>query len=121
MSAGSQIIMRYILDQRHGLEVLSIIRDIFGFGFVSLRANTDNVYRYTHKTFTGLGTLLQYFETFPLKSKKAQSFEIWHSVHEIMSRKEHLNVEGVNLIRQISKTINVKISETSKIGSIKPR
>ena len=76
MTAGFQIIMRYILDQKHGQEVLSIIRDEFGFGFVSLRASTDHVYRYTHKTFGGLNVLIKYFKTFPLKSKKAQSFEI---------------------------------------------
>lgn len=76
MSAGSQVIMRYILDQRNGLEVLSRIKDLFGFGFVSLRASTDNVYRYTHKTFTGMGPVLQYFSNFPLHSKKAQSFVI---------------------------------------------
>lgn len=121
ISTGFQIIIRFILDQRNGLEVLSTIRDQFGFGFVSLRASTNNVYRYTHKTFMGISSLLEYFDQYPLKSKKLRSFEIWHQVYIMICRKEHLNIEGVESIRRMSKTINVKIHETGQIGSIKPR
>ncbi len=43
---GHVIKMRYLLDQKDG-SILNIIRDLFGFGKVTLRPETDGVCRYT--------------------------------------------------------------------------
>lgn len=56
------------------------IRDLFGFGKVSHRGETKNVYRLTINTFTGLSSVCSYFLSFPLKTKKGVSFSNWYQV-----------------------------------------
>jgi hypothetical protein len=66
--------MRYILDQKDSV-ILSRVYQLFGFGKVTLRSGTDNVYRYTATGFKALKDVIAYFQIFPLQTKKALSFE----------------------------------------------
>jgi hypothetical protein len=66
--------MRYILDQKDGI-LLNKICELFGFGKVTLRSGTENVYRYTATGFKTLQGVMAYFELFPLHTKKASSLE----------------------------------------------
>jgi hypothetical protein len=66
--------MRYILDQKDSV-ILYKIYELFGFGKVTLRSATDNVYRYTVTGFKALNDVIAYFKLFPLQTKKAISFE----------------------------------------------
>lgn len=50
---GHVIKMRYILDQKDNI-ILNNVCGLFGFGKVTLRSDTENVYRYT---VTGFKTL----------------------------------------------------------------
>jgi hypothetical protein len=66
--------MRYLLDQKDSL-ILNKICELFGFGKVGLRSGTENVYRYTVTGFKALNDVIAYFNLFPLRTKKALSFE----------------------------------------------
>jgi hypothetical protein len=66
--------MRFILDQKNEA-ILNIIRDLFGFGKVTLRTKTKDVYRYTATGFKSMNDIISYFNLFPLLTKKALSFE----------------------------------------------
>jgi hypothetical protein len=66
--------MRYLLDQKND-SVLNNIRDLFGFGKVTLRSKTDGVYRYTATGFKSINDVISYFKLFPLLTKKAVSFK----------------------------------------------
>jgi hypothetical protein len=66
--------MRYILDQKDSL-ILDKVCELFGFGKVTLRSGTENVYRYTVTGFKLLNDVIRYFKLFPLQTKKALSFE----------------------------------------------
>jgi hypothetical protein len=66
--------MRYLLDQKDNI-ILDKIQNLLGFGKVTLRSKTDNVYRYTATGFKSMNYIISYFKAFPLKTKKAQSFE----------------------------------------------
>jgi hypothetical protein len=66
--------MRYLLDQKDSI-ILLIVRDLFGFGKVTLRSQTENVYRYTATGFRSMNDVISYFKVFPLLTKKAQSFD----------------------------------------------
>jgi len=70
---GQVIKMRYILDQRDSA-ILNIIQNLFGFGKVTLRSETKDVYRYTATGFKSMKEIIKYFEEFPLLTKKAVSF-----------------------------------------------
>jgi hypothetical protein len=71
---GHVIKMRYMLDQKDSA-ILNKIYEIFGFGKVSLRSGTSNVYRYAATGFKALNDVIAYFKLFPLQTKKALSFK----------------------------------------------
>jgi hypothetical protein len=112
---GHVIKMRYILDQKDSV-ILYKIYELFGFGKVTLRSATDNVYRYTVTGFKALNDVIAYFKLFPLQTKKAFSFEKWLTVHNQVSNKLHLTEEGLSQVRTLQKQINLNNSMTNKTG-----
>ena len=84
-----------------------LIRNLFGYGQVKLRAKTSGVYRYSNDSFIGLQLVSLYFTSFPLKTKKGASFDKWLTIYNMLLNKEHLTPEGLQLIRSLSKQINV--------------
>ncbi len=116
---GHVIKMRFILDQKNE-SILNIINDLFGFGKVTLRSKTNNVYRYTATGFKSLNEIIYYFNLFPLLTKKALSYEKWSNIHNIIYNKLHLTEEGLAQIRLIQKHININNSMTNKTGSAHP-
>jgi LAGLIDADG endonuclease len=65
--------MRFILDQKDEA-ILVIIKDLFGFGKVTFRTKTNNVYRYTATGFKSMNEIISYFNLYPLLTKKALSY-----------------------------------------------
>lgn len=112
---GHVIKMRYLLDQKDSV-ILNKVYELFGFGKVTLRSGTDNVYRYTVTGFKPLNDVIAYFKLFPLKTKKALSFEKWLIIHHQVSNKLHLTEEGLSQIRALQKQINLNNSITNKTG-----
>jgi hypothetical protein len=116
---GHVIKMRYILDQKDS-SILLIIRDLFGFGKVTLRSQTDGVYRYTATGFKSMSNVISYFKVFPLFTKKAQSLHKWSSIHNMVSNKLHLTEQGLAQVKALQKQINLDNSITKKTGSAHP-
>ena len=116
---GHVIKMRYLLDQKDS-SILLIIRNLFGFGKVTLRSKTDGVYRYTVTGFKSMNDVISYFKVFPLLTKKAHSFEKWLTIHNLVSNKLHLSEEGLAQVRALQKQINVENGMTKKTGSAHP-
>ena len=116
---GNVIKMRYLLDQKDN-SILIVIQNLFRFGKVTLRSNTDGVYRYTATGFKSMNDVISYFKIFPLYTKKAQSFHKWKMVHNIVYNKLHLNQEGLDQIKVLKKQININNSMTNKTGSAHP-
>lgn len=112
---GHVIKMRYILDQKDNI-ILNKVYELFGFGKVTLRSGTVDVYRYTATGFKTLTNVITYFKLFPLQTKKASSFENWIIIHNQVSNKLHLTEEGLLEIRVIQKQINLNNSMTNKTG-----
>lgn len=117
---GYRVVLRFLLDQKNAESTLLIIRDLFGYGQVNLRKNTNGVYRFSNNSFKGLLSVRDYFLTFPLKTKKAYSFNYWDKVFIMVLNKEHLVLKGLEKIRAIAKLINLNSSLTAKTGSAKP-
>src|SRR5699024_766671 len=111
--------MRYLLDQKDRT-ILYTVRDLFGFGKVTLRSETKGVYRYTATGFKSMNDVISYFKVFPLYTKKAISFEKWLTIHNLVSNKLHLTEEGLAQVRVLQKQININSSMTNKTGSAHP-
>lgn len=118
-SLGHVIKMRYLLDQKDS-DILLIIKNLFGFGKVTLRSKTDGVYRYTVTGFKPTKDVISYFKVFPLLTKKASSFQKWLEIHDIVSNKLHLSKQGLFQARILQKQININRSMTNKTGSAHP-
>lgn len=116
---GRVIKMRYLLDQKND-SILNNIRDLFGFGKVTLRSKTDGVYCYTATGFKSMNDVISYFKLFPLLTKKALSFKKWLAIHDLISNKLHLSEEGLIQVRTLQKQININNSMTNKTGSAYP-
>ena len=125
--------LRFILDQQNSQylflqPLLSVgdshrqeLRDLFSYGAVSLRGETNGVYRYQVNSFKGLIPIRNYFLNFPLKSKKLLSFQKWNEIYKMVLNKEHLLEKGLTSIRELSKNININNSLNRKTGSAKPK
>ena len=118
---GYRVTIRFLLDQKNAESTLLHIRDLFNFGQVFLRGNTNGVYRYNNNTFKGLFPVRDYFLAFPLKTKKFESFQNWVEIFTMILNKEHLVLEGLDKIRAIAKIINIKNSLNNKTGSAKKK
>lgn len=116
---GSVIKMRYLLDQKDKTILLSI-QDLFGLGKVTLRSGTYGVYRYTVTGFKSVNIILSYFETFPLFTKKASSLKKWSIIHDMINKRLHLEENGLTIIKELKKQINLNNSITNKTGTSHP-
>lgn len=114
---GYRVRLRFLLDQKLREGVLLLIRNLFGFGKVSLRSRTNNVKRLSIDSFKGLIGVRDYFLLYPLRTKKAISFLKWNEVYRIILAKEHLDAKGLAKIRVLAKEINANNTGTTKIGS----
>ena len=127
---GFRVMLRFILDQKNSQQpVLALskqglflqLRDLFSYGAVSLRGETNGVYRYQVNSFKGLIPIRNYFLNFSLKSKKLLSFQKWNEIYKMVLNKEHLLEKGLTSIRELSKNININNSLNRKTGSAKPK
>lgn len=116
---GYRVSLRFLLDQKNAQFIFEYIKNLFGFGKVSLRSGTNQVYRLTIDSFKGLVNVRDYFLMYPLRTKKAISFTKWNEVYTIRLNKEHLDSKGLSKIKLISKEVNLNNRETVKTGSSK--
>jgi len=72
---GYRVILRFLVDQ-NDLKALLFICTLFGFGNVSLRTN-KTTYRFTIAAYSRLHLVANYFNSYPLKSKKSTAFNRW--------------------------------------------
>jgi Cytochrome C and Quinol oxidase polypeptide I/LAGLIDADG endonuclease len=116
---GHVIKMRFLLDQKDSI-ILSKIRDLFNTGKVSIRSGTTEVFRYTVTGYRPINRIRNYFEMFPLYTKKADSLKKWCIVHDMVINKIHFTKVGLAKIRILQKEINVNNSITNKTGASNP-
>lgn len=116
---GSVIKMRFLLDQKDSI-ILSKIKDLFNLGKVSSRSGTRKVFRYTVTGFKPIKIVINYFELFPLYTKKAHSLKKWCTIHTMILNKLHLTEKGLAEIRILQKQININNSMTNKTGASNP-
>jgi len=120
---GLRVMLRFILDHKNSQYLFLQLRDLFSYGSVgvSLRGETNGVYRYQVNSFKGLIPIRNYFLNFQLKSKKLLSFQKWNEIYKMVLNKEHLLEKGLTSIRELSKNININNSLNRKTGSAKPK
>lgn len=59
-ATGYRVRVRFFIDQKNALAELMTIRNLFGFGRVKLRNETDAVYRYSNDSLIGQQSICHY-------------------------------------------------------------
>ena len=101
----SQLIrIRFVLDQKEE-SILLHIKNLFGVGSVQ-KTGDLGVYRYNIVSFKSNSLTVDYFLAYPLKGKKQSAFLKWKSIREMLLEKKHLEAGGIELIKEMAKSIN---------------
>jgi hypothetical protein len=100
----SRVRLRFNLDQKDELLLLQI-KDLFGSGSVN-KTSDPGIFKYTNGAFKSNAITINYFESFPLKTKKQEAFRKWSEIRKILLAKEHLLPGGIERIRELAKLIN---------------
>lgn len=95
---------RFVLEQKEESIILHI-KNIFGVGNVQKTAD-PGVFRYNNGSFKSNSVTVDYFLAYPLKGKKQSAFLKWNSIRTMLLNKKHLEGGGIELIREMAKSIN---------------
>lgn len=101
----SQLVrIRFVLEQKEESIILHI-KNLFGVG--NVQTTTDpGIFRYNVGSFKSNSVIVDYFLAYPLKGKKLSAFLKWKSIREMLLNKKHLEAGGMELIRELAKSIN---------------
>jgi hypothetical protein len=95
------------------MELLKTIQAFFqGRGFiVSIR---DSGAAFRARSLDDLQVIIAHFEKFPLRTKKQADFELFKSVVNKLSLKEHLKLQGFKEIVNIRASMNLGLTDALK-------
>lgn len=104
---GFQVMPEFVVTQgAKSLHVLEEIKNFFGCGSIFINHRYDNhrehIYRFCTRSLKDLQeTIIPFFKTNLLKTAKENDFAIFCTVVEMMSKGQHLSIEGLEAIRQL--------------------
>lgn len=64
------------------------------------------MFRYSNVSFKSNSVTVDYFQAYSLKGKKQSAFLKWNSIRKMLLEKKHLEAGGIELIREMVKSIN---------------
>jgi hypothetical protein len=107
IAIGFQVQLSLIITQHvRDAELLKAIITFLGGGTLQFQKNT-NVVHLRLRDFNIISTvLIPLLNTHPLKTTKRYDFEKFLRVHDMMKRREHLTLEGLEEIRAIKARMN---------------
>ena len=106
MASGFQVLPEFTVVQHHrDIQLLHALKQFFGCGVV--RSNHGERMAYRVRSLDHLNQqIIPFFEKHPLKSKKRVDFAKFRKILQLMTKKEHLESEGIEKIRAIAKMMN---------------
>lgn len=95
---------RFVLEQKEE-SILLHLKNLFGVGNVQ-KTTDPGIFRYNVGSFKSNSVTVDYFLAYPLKGKKQSAFLKWKSIREMLLEKKHLEAGGIELIREMAKSVN---------------
>jgi hypothetical protein len=101
----------YVKLREDDLAVLEKIKDFFGCGRVSFqkeyRENQRDNYRYQVSNLKDLtSVIIPFFKRHPLQSKRKKDFELFCTIVELVSGKQHRTHSGLDRIRHLKEKMH---------------
>lgn len=118
---GYQVFHEFAVTQgESSLQSLQLLKDFFGIGslYPNLRYDNhkENLYRYTvRKRDDLLGVIIPFFQKHPLRTSKRKNFELFARGMKEIEKDNHLTVEGIIRIAQITQQMNHKRDKSDLI------
>lgn len=97
------VIVRYVVSQKDDKEFSQDLANLIN-GYVT-HIKSYNGYN-TVVNFSKLNIILNYLNTYPLKTKKLISYHRWLKVYDLVKNKKHFTNDGLEVIRNLAKKIN---------------
>jgi hypothetical protein len=99
--------LRYIVSQKgdSNLPILSQLIVLFKAGALEAHSVKSN-YSFIISGEKACYNIYDYFYNFPLKTKKAISFELWKEIHSSITKNEHLVLELREILIEKAKKVN---------------
>jgi hypothetical protein len=97
--------LRFLVTQKGDINVpiLSNLILLFKTGFIEAHSKKSN-YSYIINGEKACYNIYDYFDKYPLKTKKFTSYNLWKEIHKCISNKDHLNPElRIKLIEMAAK------------------
>ena len=108
MSNGWQVLPEFRIVQHSRDEaILHRLRDFFGCGRVVLNRGTQKELRI--RRLNDLKRIVEFFSDFQLQSKKRKDFEMFRDIINAMTRREHLEENGLASIAKIAWQMNRQV------------
>ena len=105
MKTGYQVLPEFrIVQHERDVQVLYALKKFFGCGVV--RRNHDDRYELRIRKLDCLKRVVEFFEKYPLKTKKNIDFKKFRRILLLMERGEHLTKEGLIKILEIAIEMN---------------
>lgn len=121
MALGYQVKLRFIIDQKDSLNNMIYLKDVFNLFLIHRKLTKKIKIGYMHRietnSFVKIPLIIKYLDEFNLKTKKKESYYKWKKVYNMILDKKHLNKEGLDNIKNLSKKVNLITSVTKKISN----
>lgn len=111
---GYQVFPEFVVSQgARSLSVLEDMQSFFDCGRIYENRRTDNhrenLYRYCVRSLKDIREkVIPFFQLYPLLSAKRFDFETFCLAVEMIEKKEHLNRDGLDVLRVLASTMNRK-------------
>lgn len=122
MTLGYKVKLRFMIDKSESLNDMIVLKEILNLILTHRKlkkGGIGNMHRIETSSFNKLPLIINYINLFNLKTQKKESFDKWLEAYNMTLNKEHLNQEGLDKIRALSKRVNLIISISRKTGSKK--
>ena len=117
MTLGFQVLPEFrVVQHQRDEQILYRMQKLFGFGNVVVNHGDRKEFRV--RGLKNLNKIVSFFQRFPLQTKKQKDFEKFAQIIHLMNENNHLTLEGLEKIKNISSTMNRAIhlesSETER-------
>ena len=106
MTSGFQVLPEFtVVQHQRDIQLLHALKQFFGSGVVRRNHAERMAYRVRSLDHLNL-QIIPFFDKHPLKSRKRVDFAKFRKILQLMTKKEHLESEGIEKIRAIAKMMN---------------
>jgi len=118
MTAGYQVLPEFrVVQHKRDIQLLYALKRFFRHGVV--RQNHGDRWEIRIRNFSGLQSIVTFFEKHSLKTKKAVDFKKFARIIHWMEQKKHLSEDGLLEMIQLVKGMNT--GKSNKLNEIENR